>query len=224
MNKVIGKSGALLAIFMVAIMLLPAVGAYVPPEAITGRVTDTFTGQPIANALVTDLTTGGSDYTDAGGYYGIGVSVGGTHTIRVVKSGYTTLTGTVTVSTRTGFGTKNFAMYPTDGIWGYLRDQNNNVLANTCVYLGCYCTNIYDYTDSLGRYYIDGYYLSPGVCELWLPERASCFEVQGWRLTYSGSLMQKDLKYEANKYAWSTVFVAYMDKWTPGVNFDLMTC
>lgn len=86
-----------LAALLVAIGATGANGVAAQTGAVTGRVTDATTGQPLDAAGVSLEGTAASGLTDADGRYRLGGVAAGAHTLRVVIPGYRTRETEVTV-------------------------------------------------------------------------------------------------------------------------------
>lgn len=84
-------------------------GANTTPGSITGHVTDSSTGAAISGATVS--YSGGSTTTDSSGNYTFNSVPAGTYNVTASQSGYTSQTGSVTVTAGAG-STLNFQLTP----------------------------------------------------------------------------------------------------------------
>lgn len=78
-----------------------------PTYKITGRVTDSASGLPIAGAVVATNTGGYSALTDSGGFYTLSDVIAGSYTVTASSSGYDSQSQTIFV---TGDTTANFTL------------------------------------------------------------------------------------------------------------------
>ena len=118
-----------------------------PPGTITGQVTDSSNGIPIAGATIT--YNGGATTTDSNGNYTVTSIASGTQTLSAAANGYTPSSQIVTVPAG-GTATANFALVPEpSSIGGVVYDSvtGTQIAGATVSYVGGSTA-----TDSLGRY------------------------------------------------------------------------
>lgn len=130
--------------------------ALTQPGAITGKVTDSQNGAPIAEATIT--YSGGATLTDTNGNYTIANISSGDQTLAAAANGYTSSAPRVVDVPANGVATADFALTPTPSyIIGEVRDSvTNDVIPGATVAAG----TVLSATDALGRYQM---LMPPGV-------------------------------------------------------------